>query len=234
MKFLYLVVGLVFGCLSLEASGGSHLFILSGQSNMARLDPSNSFIPTLESNLGTEKFIVVKDAIGGQPIRRWYKKWKSSQGEKSEMIGDLYDQLMVKVREAIAGQVVETVSFIWMQGERDAREGNGYVYEESFLGLLEQLKQDLDIANMNVVIGRLSDFDMDNKKYPHWTFVRNVQVSMAEKHPRFSWVDTDDLNEGLNAKGESISNDLHYSVEGYKEFGKRLGMAALKLIHEND
>ena len=48
---------------------GKHLFILSGQSNMARLKPENSFIPAVESKFGKENVIVVKHAKGGQPIR---------------------------------------------------------------------------------------------------------------------------------------------------------------------
>jgi len=52
----------------------THLFILSGQSNMAGLNPQISFTPTVETAFGKENVIVVKDAKGGQPIMRWYKK----------------------------------------------------------------------------------------------------------------------------------------------------------------
>ena len=62
---------------------GKHLFILSGQSNMARLDPSDSFTPTVIKEFGSDNVIVVKDAKGGQPIRRWYKNWKPAKGAAS-------------------------------------------------------------------------------------------------------------------------------------------------------
>jgi len=52
---------------------GAHLFILSGQSNMAGLQPAESFTPAVEKTFGKEKVIVVKSGQGGQPIRRWYK-----------------------------------------------------------------------------------------------------------------------------------------------------------------
>lgn len=42
-----------------------------------------------------------------------------------------------------------------------------------------------------------------------------------------SLADTDD---GKSRKGKSISNDLHYSGEGYKLLGKRFAEEALKLI----
>ena len=62
--------------------------------------------------------------------------------------------------------------------------------------------------------------------------VREAQVKVAESNPRFTWVNTDDLNDGVNRKGKSIKNDLHYSAEGYKTLGKRFAESALKLIKQ--
>lgn len=72
---------LLTGMGSIADEGGKHLFILSGQSNMARLDPSDSFTPTVIEEFGKDTVIVVHDAKGGQPIWRWYKKWKSATGK---------------------------------------------------------------------------------------------------------------------------------------------------------
>ena len=77
MKYLCIVtlIALV-SVSSVNAAGNKkHLFILSGQSNMERLDPNISFTPTVEAAFGKNNVIVVKDAMGAQPIRRWYKKW---------------------------------------------------------------------------------------------------------------------------------------------------------------
>lgn len=215
--------------LSLNA-GEKHLFILSGQSNMAGLKPEESFIPTVEKEFGKENVIVIKDAQGGQPIRRWFKEWKDASGKKPAKNGDLYDRLMTKVKPAVKDQKLASVTFLWMQGERDAREKHGEVYKTSFKGLLEQVKSDLGIKDLNFVIGRLSDFDMENKKYPHWTKLREVQVALADESPRGAWVDTDDLNDGKNRKGKEIKDDLHYSADGYVTFGKRLAEKAIGLI----
>jgi len=121
-----------------------------------------------------------------------------------------------------------------MQGERDAREEFGVVYERSLIGLYTQLAEDLQRNDINFIIGRLSDFDMKNEKYPHWTMVRKAQVNVAEWNPRFGWINTDDLNDGLNRKGEKISNDLHMSVAGYKIMGERFAEKAIELIRENE
>jgi hypothetical protein len=213
-----------------QADDGKHLFILSGQSNMAGLKPDESFTPTVKSKFGADKVIVVHDAMGGQPIRRWYKEWSKPRGNQPQPNGDLYDRLMKKVRTAIEGKQLASVTFVWMQGERDAREKNADVYGDSLKGLYEQLCRDLKRQDVNFVIGRLSDFDMQNKTYPDWTKIREVQVQVAETHAHGAWVNTDDLNDGLNRQGKPINNDLHYSAEGYKVLGQRFAERAIALI----
>lgn len=209
---------------------GKHLFILSGQSNMAGLNPEESFIPTIEAAFGKENIIVVKDAVGGQPIRRWYKNWKASDENGPQAKPDLYDRLMNKVYDTIKDKSIATVTFIWMQGERDAKEKHGDVYENSLLGLYNQLGNDLKRQNINFIIGRLSDFDLSNSKYPHWQMVREAQVKVAESNPRFAWIDTDDLNDGLNKHGLEIKNDLHMSVKGYDMMGTRFAEKSIELL----
>ncbi|WP_338357791.1 sialate O-acetylesterase [Yeosuana marina] len=211
---------------------GKHLFILSGQSNMEGLRPEESFTPTIKERFGEGNVIVVKEALGGKPIRRWYKDWKSPEGVELKAQPDLYDSLMVKVNAAIKNEQISTVTFIWMQGERDAKEKLGEVYENSLIGLYNQLSNDLKRNDINFVIGRLSDFDMSNEKYPHWTMIRDIQVKVSESNPRFDWVNTDDLNDGVNREGKEINNDLHMSAEGYVIMGKRFAGKAIQLIEK--
>ncbi|MDB4475087.1 sialate O-acetylesterase [bacterium] len=216
-----------------ESDGvGVNLFILSGQSNMAGMKPEESFTPAVEKAFGKEHVIVVKDAHGGQPIRRWYKDWTSADGSRPAKTGDLYDRLMQKVKsEMKTGEsTIVTVTFVWMQGERDANEKHGEIYKSSLSGLFEQLASDLGRKDLNFVVGRLSDFDMSNQKYPHWTLVREQQVALAEQTPNCVWVDTDDLNDGKNRGGKSIKNDLHYSANGYVILGQRFADEAIRMI----
>ncbi|WP_204244189.1 sialate O-acetylesterase [Wocania ichthyoenteri] len=212
---------------------GKHLFILSGQSNMIGLKPEESFTPTLKGEFGEENVIVVKDASGAKPIRRWYKDWKPLREDHPKAQPDLYDTLMTKVNTAIQNEKIATVTFIWMQGERDAREKLGEVYERSLIGLYKQISKDLEFKDVNFLIGRLSDFDMLNEKYPHWTLIRDVQVKVAKSNPRFDWINTDDLNDGVNRKGDEIKNDLHMSAEGYIVMGKRFADKSIELIKNN-
>lgn len=221
---LALLVGsAVPGRLSVAAEPpGVRLFILSGQSNMARLNPDTSFTPAVRAAFPKDEIIVVKSAQGGQPIRRWYRAWKPPAGasvKKAGTNGDLYDVLLSQVRKSTAGKKVDSVSFVWMQGERDAKEGLSAVYGESLRGLIEQLRSDLNHKDITVVIGRLSDHDLKN---PHWQAMRTAQVAFADKEPLTAWVDTDDLN------GES--NAVHYTKEGYAELGRRFAARSVELL----
>lgn len=199
-----------------------HLFILSGQSNMAGLDPDISFIPAVQADLGEENVLVVKDAQSGQPIRRWVHGWKGPDGNTPESTGDLYNRLLAKVRNQLAKRPLKSVTFVWMQGERDAREKLAEVYKESFLKLIGQLESDLHFTPVQAVIGRLSDFDMTDSKYPHWTKIRSCQESLAHDSASISLVNTDDLN--------GPKDDLHYDKDGYRVLGQRFAEAALKAV----
>ena len=219
----FLLLGFL-GLLSVaSAQPKVHLFLLSGQSNMAGLNPQVSFIPTIEVAFPDDKCIFVKSAQGSQPIRRWYKKWKSADGETLGAKGTLYDKLMAAINPKLGDQKFDTLTFVWMQGERDAKEKHGSVYEKSIQGLIDQLKEDMKFPEMKFVIGRLSDFGNDPaRKYPDWMVVREAQVKVAEASQNGAWIDTDDLN--------GPKDGLHYNKEGYAEMGKRFAEAAIKLI----
>ena len=212
---------------------GKHLFILSGQSNMEGLMPEQSFTPKVNERFGTKNVIMVKNAHSGQPIRRWFKDWKPLSGNLPKAKTDLYDSLMMKVNNAVEKESIATVTFIWMQGERDARGKLGEVYERSLNGLYKQLCHDLNRKDINFIIGRLNDFDMNNETYPHWTMIRDIQVKVGKSNPRFDWIDTDDLNDGLSRTGKELKNDLHMSAEGYKVMGKRFAEKAIQLIENH-
>jgi lysophospholipase L1-like esterase len=57
---------------------------------------------------------------------------------------------------------------------------------------------------------------------------------VAESDSRFDWVDTDDLNDGVNRRGEEIRDDLHMSADGYVILGKRFADTAITYIENMD
>lgn len=233
MKILAVICFFAFHNFCVTKAQEKHLFILSGQSNMELLKPEKTFVPTLEKEFGKKNIIVVKDALGTQPISMWYKKWEAATGEFPENRGYLYDRLMEKVYKAIKNQQVKTITFIWMQGERDAKLSHANVYKQSLLGLYEQLSTDLKVQNMHFIIGRINDFGLYKKTHPDWEAIRKIQEEVANSNPIFDWVDTDDLNTGTNSNGKDVINDIHLSIIGYDTLGIRFAKKAIQLLKKN-
>jgi Carbohydrate esterase, sialic acid-specific acetylesterase len=222
-------------CVAVEPDvNGKHLFILSGQSNMVGMKPEVSFTPAVTNAFGKDKVIVVKDAHGAQSIRSWCKTNHEfpppTTGRVPKVRGELYDRLMEKVKAAIAGQSLKTVTFVWMQGESDL---NNTAYDTYLKELLSQLETDLAFKKINLVIGRISDAGLDVEKRRQGNLtIRRVQQEFAEAHPRGAWVDTDDLNDRKD--GEKVVNDVHYTKEGYEILGNRFAAKAIELIGKGE
>ena len=65
-------------------------------------------------------------------------------------------------------------------------------------------------TDINFVIGRISDYTERNKTYAqNWETIRKTQVKVGESGPRFAWVDTDDLNDGMDDKGKEVKSVAH-------------------------
>lgn len=217
---LLALVFLLASALASWAAEPVHLILLSGQSNKANMNPDRVFTPEIQKHFGADKVVVVKVAQKGQPIRRWHKGWKVAGDQNPDEIGDIYAQLMEATKAAMGGKPAKSVTLVWMQGERDAKEGLSARYEEAFLGLLEQIKTDLETKELNHVIGRLSDAGLGKKE---WDAIRGIQEKLGNAGPRAAWVNTDDLNDDNVARdGTPLGpNDLHYSKAGYDLLAKR-------------
>lgn len=213
---------LVPGSVSAGEGKKIRLFILSGQSNMARFDPDATFTPALKKAFPSDEILVVKSAQGGQPIQRWYRDWKAPGGVEPKKLkgknGDLYDLLMSKVMAASKGKTFDSVTFVWMQGESDAQRGAASVYEASMRGLIKQMRDDLKRPDLTVVIGRLNEF---KKGTPGWDAVRSAQEKVAREDVLAGWVDTDETD----GKG-----GLHHTQKGYAEMGRRFAAKAIELL----
>jgi CubicO group peptidase (beta-lactamase class C family) len=231
---------------------GKILFILSGQSNMQGMNEKLTFVPRVEEEYGKDNVLVVKEAIGGRPIRMWVHDWAPAPGWEvdpdipntkpptKEENGILYDSMMQKIADATKGKKPKAIAFCWMQGERDARERHSAVYEKSLRTLFQQLENDFPDIPMVFAIGRLSDFGKGNKEafYPEWDEVRRAQENIAESMPNCTLINTDDLNTGDSPphwKTKQVSqrvDDLHMSAEGYRIMGERFANESIKLLNK--
>ena len=73
MKIITLLTFLVtvFAIAEAKADKAVHLFVLSGQSNMAGMDPETGFMTEAKKLFKDEKVLYIKLAKRGQTISRW-------------------------------------------------------------------------------------------------------------------------------------------------------------------
>lgn len=206
----------------------THLFILSGQSNMTRT-LEEAFTRRVEAHYGKENVAVAMSMKSGRGIRYWVQGYRAPQGkpEKSTVSGTLYPPLLQAVNNSAAGQSFDTVCLIWMQGESDAEKDLSETYAESFLKLIHRLESDLDRDGIYFVIGRISDAGLDGPKRESWEQVRQVQVRLAEASANGAWISTDDLNGGDAA---NPYGGVHYPRDGAVALGERFAAKAIELM----
>jgi hypothetical protein len=254
MKLKFYIIGLLALTVTAfaENNSGKYLFILSGQSNMQGMNQKLSFEPRVIEEYGKDNVLIVKEAIGGRPIRMWVPDWAPApdwgvdpnipniKPPLKEENGVMYKSMMEKIEIATQGTQPKAIAFCWMQGERDARERHSAVYEQSLKKLFAQLKADFPGTPIVFVIGKLSDFGKDNKQafYPEWEEICRAQENVARDTPYCTIFSTDDLNTGDSPphwKTKKITqriDDLHMSAEGYKIMGTRFAEESIRLLKE--
>ncbi len=217
----------------------THLFILSGQSNMAGMDPKSGLEPEGALLFPNANVAYIKVAAGGQPIRYWVAEWddiarkhgvdveKARAADKNK--GTLYYKPILDQFAALLKKYPNpsSVTFCWMQGESDAKKNFHEPYNDSLKQLISNLRRDLKQPEMKFVIGRISD----HKKASDvsWEAVRQAQMNIAKGDRFGAWVDCDDLNN--KEKNGVVTDDLHYTKEGYELLGRRFVRQA-KLLTE--
>ena len=133
----------------------------------------------------------IKVARGGQPIRFWVAEWNEIAGEhgidvEAARANDnnpgtiYYEPILKQYRELLEEHPQPaSVTFCWMQGERDARGQLSAAYADALRQLIANLRRDLEQPEMNFVMGRLSDFGGEDDA--HWQRVREAQVQVAAR-----------------------------------------------------
>ena len=238
MKIITLVTLLLTASAVVAADKPVHLFVLSGQSNMQGMDPETGFMPEAKKLFGDEEVVYIKVAKGGQPICRWLEEWVAIAKEKGlgeRDIKRIHKDGKVEFYQPILDQYQEmlekhpefaSVTFCWMQGERDANGGGQPAYKDALKLLITKLRRDLERPDMNIVIGRLSDA---GQKKESWGAMRKIQMEIVNEDPSGAWVDCDDLNDRM--KDGKTQNAVHYErPEGYITLGRRFARQGHALV----
>ena len=243
IKFSLVLIAALFTITAIFASASVaekpvHLFILSGQSNMAGMDPETGFMTEAKKLFKDEKVVYIKVAKGGQPICRWLEEWQDiakkngldenhikriHKGGKVEFYQSILDQYKEMVKKH---PKFKSVTFCWMQGERDANGGAHAAYKDALKLLISKLRRDLKRPDMNIVIGRIGDYALNRLSC---VAVRKAQREIVAEDPRGAWIDVDDLND-REVDGKIVSA-VHYNrPEGYVTLGRRFARQGHALV----
>jgi len=215
-----------------SANAANHLFILSGQSNMTG-PVRDEFTKRVQEHFGKEHAVVVMRMKSGRGIRFWVADYAQPLGrdlstKKMSSNGQEYEPLLQAAIDAAKKATFDTVGFVWMQGESDANNRLSDVYEQSFVKLTDQLKNDLKRNDLYYVIGRINDYARDKPDNEHWRHVREAQVRLG-KVAGNAWINTDDLNGG---DAQQPQGDIHFPKEGAEMLGQRFADKAIELIEK--
>lgn len=148
---------------------------------------------------------LVPCAVGGTQLRRWVKG------------GDLYEQAVSRAREASQDGRIKGV--LWHQGEADtSKKENAETYGARLTQMFSDLRQDLGVPDLPIVVGQLGDFlTLTPEKNPYAETVRAAIRHVPELMPGVGYADS----AGLGDKGDK----LHFSADAQRELGARYAKA---------
>ena len=142
-------------------------------------------------------------AVGGTPLSRWVKG------------GDLYERAVSRAK--IAAQAGVITGVLWHQGESDSdQKTTADTYEARLTQMFKDLRADLGLPNLPIVVGQLGDF-LTSGKHPYVSTVRAAIKHIPAVVPNVGYADST----GLGQKGDN----LHFSARAQKEFGVRYAKA---------
>jgi hypothetical protein len=158
---------------------------------------ASSFGRTIADEQTTSVVGLIPAAFGGTSL----DEWKPG--------GALYTNAVARAREAMKRGTL--VGILWHQGENDAAPELAATYPERFAAMIAQLRQDLEVPGVPVIVGELGRF-VENSA--------DINAALA-KVPAYVSRSAFVSSEGLTEKGDK----LHFDSVALREFGRRYAKA---------
>jgi hypothetical protein len=186
----------------------------------------------------SNQILLIKTAWGGKSL---YKDFRppSSGG----MVGPYYTKMLADVRRALASlktdfpaygdRGYELAGFVWYHGWNDGVDPKNAVpeYEQNLVNLIKDVRQDLKVPNLPVVIGELTGPWVEAPQ--EWALLRKAQRLAAER-PEFKnnvlFVETHDfVRPAEESPNPEHGHHEFGNAETYFLVGNALGQAMKKL-----
>ncbi len=175
--------------------------------------------------------LFVKSCTGGTTLHRHWRPPSAVRRAGGE-VGPLYTRMIRRFHNVLANLEMhvpdadargyEIAGFVWFQGENDCcakdETGTGFweYYEENLEDLLADVRRDLGVPKLPVLVVQINDSCWDGLPNRGGTVLRPIQQKVAEADPAATWIRTCDLNSGY-----------HYDAASYVIIGQRGGRAML-------
>jgi len=178
--------------------------------------------------------VLFKTSTGGTTL---HKDWRppSTVKRAGGAVGPLYTRMIRRFHNMLAnrdealphlkGRDIELAGFVWFQGENDCcakdDSGKGFwtYYEENLTDLLADVRRELGVPTLPVLIVQINDSCWDGLPNRGGTLLRPMQQRVAERDANATWIKTCDLNSGY-----------HYDSPSHIIIGQRAGKALLPFI----
>lgn len=198
--------------------------------------PELTFAARLKEQKPTANIALIKYSRGGtsldcgaaQEFGCWDPDFRGENGVNQ------YDHFLATLRHAFAtsdidGDGVEDklvpAGIVWMQGESDASftQAIALGYEENLKRLMDLMRAALQVDDLPVVIGRISDSgqDDDGIVWTHGDLIREAQAAFVKQDARAALVTATDAY--------GYSDLFHYDSAGYLDLGWQFAEAMLTL-----
>ena len=175
--------------------------------SMQRLGPAYGFAKEMARQTKRPVGLVV-NARGGSSINSWPKGSKDGY----------YEEALSRVRIAMKqGGVLKAI--LWHQGEADC--SNPEAYKQKLISLVKDLREDLGMPNLPVVVGQISQWNWTKREAGTVPFNQMIK-KVSSFIPHSDWVSSKGLGWYKDEK------DPHFNTEAQLLLGKRYAKKVLK------
>lgn len=170
--------------------------------------PGFAFARTVVEDDPSVHIGLVPCAVGGSALARWEKH------------GDLYIHTIGLWKRAT--QRGDIAGVLWHQGESDAHQFlTANTYGDRLLRMFHDLRDDLDLPDLPIVVGTLGDHVARHDGYPATGVVNAALRQLPSKMRRVACIEANGLGH--------IGDELHFDAEAGREFGRRYAEAMLQM-----
>lgn len=160
----------------------------------------------------TEEIGLIPCADGGTSLEDW------------AVGGVLFDHAVAEAK--LAQRTSKLAGILWHQGETDCFPDRAAVYGEKFNAIITELRQQLDVPDIPLIMGGLGDFlteGLYGQYFDSYPIVNEAIKQFAQSHENCYFVTA----EGLTANEDYI----HFNAASQRIFGVRYFEAFNKLQH---